>query len=100
MFYGKNFIGLANVIEIQCNIIVSKNKSQMCFSHTKRYQLSDLRGGANIDPKGMIYNSFVEANKGMLHVRYLNSRHYSFTTLRLICVFLYKTVSTKRPNIY
>jgi hypothetical protein len=55
----------------------SQNKSEM--SCARLYQLSDPRGGTNIDPRGMMNDSFVDVKKAMLHVKYLSSRHGSFT---------------------
>jgi hypothetical protein len=57
------------------------------FAHTRLYQLSDPRGGVNIDPRDMINISYVQANKAMLCVKFLDSNQKK----RFKCVFLYKT---------
>ena len=52
------------------SLVVSEKKIFLCFSHCKAMEANDPRGGAILDPRGMIGRIYVKLRITTLHTKY------------------------------
>ena len=74
---GPNIIVQGQMIKALL-LLVSEKKNFKVFFFVPMFQTCDPRGGAQFDPRGIIWTTLVEVHLEMLHMKYQSSAPSSF----------------------